>query len=56
MIKNLNVGVHIITGEEAVELSGYEQRQQRYRESNEHKKARDLDRRTKRQDKRRFAF
>lgn len=56
MVKYLSTGVHIITGVEAVELSGYEQRQQRYRESNEHKKARDLDRRTKRQDKRRLAY
>lgn len=48
-------GVHI-TGAEAVEISGYEQRQMRYRESNEHKKARDLDRRSKRQAKRKQAY
>ena len=70
------VGVHVITGDEAVEImgyktlgsaikdgiveaeskSGYELRQERYRESNENKKARDLDRRQKRKNKRSQAY
>ena len=36
--------------------SGYELRQERYRESNENKKARDLDRRQKRKNKRSQAY
>lgn len=36
--------------------SGYELRQERYRESNENKKSRDLDRRQKRKNKRSQAY
>lgn len=36
--------------------SGYELRQERYHESNERKKQRDLERRSKRQDKRRQSY
>ena len=36
--------------------SGYEVRQERYRESNKNKKARDLDRRQKRKNKRSQAY
>lgn len=41
---------------EAESKSGYELRQERYRESNENKKARDLDRRQKRKNKRSQAY
>lgn len=43
------VGVHVV-------LSGYEQRQERYRESNANKKAMDLSRRQARKNKRAQAY
>ena len=55
MINGMKVDFAVID-ELATEKSGYELRQERYRESNANKKARDLDRRNKRKDKRRQAY
>lgn len=55
MTKGMQVNVAVID-DLVPELSGYEQRQARYRESDKNKKARDMDRRQKRKNKRSQAY
>ena len=56
IIANLILGVSTIAFVDEAPKSGYEVRQERYRESNKNKKARDLDRRQKRKNKRIQAY
>ena len=53
---SLILGASTVAFVDEAQKSGYELRQERYRESNKNKKARDLDRRQKRKNKRNQAY
>ena len=56
IMTSLILGDSIVAFVDEAPKSGYELRQERYRESNKNKKSRDIDRRQKRKNKRNQAY